>query len=203
MFLEHYPFRYDPREVRLNPDAANAPPTVPAGSGFDRLKAARKVGAAGAKIKEMSADLDTRLRQRIIPEFVAWCRTESAKDLSALSAGELAACWRERQRRVLDEFAPQSLLPSLVSGMALAELQEILHEHFWDEDPRQLAELLSSARPPDLTVQSNNELYEVAQGKRTLEQWLNDHGHRAPEEFDLATPRWREQPERSPRWLLD
>ena len=195
-FLENYPFRYDPEEVKRNPDAANAPPTLPAGSALDRLNAARKVGAAAGKISEMSKDLDARLREKIIPAFVAWCDKERETDLTALSAAELTALWRERQRRVLDEFAPQSLLPSLVSGMALAELQVLLHEHFWDEDPRQLAEILSSARPPDLTVLANGELFEVVQGKRTLDRWIADHGHRAPEEFDLATPRWREQPEK-------
>ncbi len=196
MFLADYPFRYDAREVRRNPDAANAPPTLPTGSAMGRLAAARKVGATGAKIKAMSADLDQRLREQIIPAFVAWCEAERAADLTSLSGEALAERWRERQRRVLDEFAPQSLLPGLVSGMALAELQTLLHEHVWDEDPRALADLFSSARPPDRTVLANAELYEVARGSRPVETWLADHGHRAPEEFDLATPRWREQPPR-------
>ncbi len=156
----------------------------------------RKVAAAGATIKTMSADLDERLRKHIIPAFVAWCDAERATDLATLSSEELAKCWRERQRSVLDEFAPQSLLPSLVSGMALAELQSSLQEHFWNEDPRQLAELLSSARPPDQTVVANFELYEVAKSHRPLEQWIADHGHRAPEEFDLSVPRWRDEPQR-------
>jgi len=40
---------------------------------------------------------------------------------------------------------------------------------------------------------SNNFCPEVL-GKRTIEQWLSDHGHRAPGEFDLATRRWWERP---------
>src|SRR5207247_2307454 len=47
-------------------------------------------------------------------------------------------------------------------------------------------------------------LYELAQqdaglasagGNSPLSRWLSKFGHRAPEEFDLATLRWRERPE--------
>ena len=34
----------------------------------------------------------------------------------------------------------------------------------------------------------------MAQGERALDGWLAANGHRGPEEFDLAAPRWRERP---------
>ena len=37
--------------------------------------------------------------------------------------------------------------------------------------------------------------WEIAHGMTTVDQWLASFGHRAPEEFDLATPRWRERPD--------
>ena len=35
----------------------------------------------------------------------------------------------------------------------------------------------------------------MANGTRTAAAWLHAHGHRGPGEFDLAAPRWREQPD--------
>ena len=69
-----------------------------------------------------------------------------------------------------------------------------LEENFWNEDPDALSQLISSGGPPNRTVKADAELYELAQGNRTLETWLKDHGHRAAGEFDLASPRWREEP---------
>ena len=96
---------------------------------------------------------------------------------------------------MLDEFAPQSLLPSLISGMALADLRTFLEENFWDEDPDALSHLLSSAAPPDRTVQSDAELFEVGPGQRGRCPTGSPSTATAPPgEFDLAAPRWREQP---------
>ena len=95
----------------------------------------------------------------------------------------------------MDEFAPQSLLPSLISGMAIADLRAFIQENFWDEDPDALVNLLSASPRPDTTVQANADLYELAQGRWTVEQWLELYGHRAADEFDLSTPRWRERTE--------
>ena len=96
---------------------------------------------------------------------------------------------------MLDEFAPQSLLPSLISGMALADLRTFLATNFWDDDPDALSQYISSGGPPNRTVIADAELHEVGVGICPLEQWIDHHGHRAAGEFDLAAVRWREQPE--------
>jgi phosphohistidine swiveling domain-containing protein/uncharacterized membrane protein (DUF106 family) len=222
MFFEGFPFKYDIDELRKNPDAAQNPPTIPAGSMTARMKMAKRAAAASAAVHELAKDFDEQLNQRLIPDFVAWVNEEKSKDLTTLDNDQLIELWHQREKRVMDEFAPQSLLPSLISGAALAELKSFLEENFWDEDPDQLAALLSSGHDPDLTLQSNLALYELAQqnvgfasasgvradeqiplakasptkhGANSLAQWLSKFGHRAPEEFDLGTLRWRERPE--------
>jgi pyruvate,water dikinase len=42
-------------------------------------------------------------------------------------------------------------------------------------------------------------LYEIAQGKSTIEEFLHDFGHRAVYEADLLNPRWAEDPS----WILE
>ncbi|MDB5291024.1 MAG: hypothetical protein JWL69_2265 [Phycisphaerales bacterium] len=195
MFFEKFPFAYDLEQLKRSPDASQTPPTLPRGSFRARMRAARKLGAVNAKLRELSADFDRRLNDEIFPAFSRWVAEERDRDLSALSPEELIELWQDRERRVLDDFAPQSLLPSLISGMALAELRTFLEENFWEDDPDDLAQLISSGGPPNRTVIADAELYEVGAGTRGLEKWIADHGHRAAGEFDLASPRWREVPQ--------
>jgi phosphohistidine swiveling domain-containing protein len=203
MFFEGFPFKYDIEQLRTNPDAAQNPPTIPSGTMSARMKMAKKAGAASAAVHALARDFDQQLNNTIIPDFVAWIKEEKQRDLTALSSDQLIELWHAREKRVMDEFAPLSLLPSLISGAGLAELKATLDESVWDEDPDQLATLLSSGHQADQTVRANIALYEVAQTNAgsaddpnsALGQWLTTYGHRAPEEFDLATPRWRERPD--------
>jgi hypothetical protein len=118
------------------------------------------------------------------------------QDLRSLSTEELIALWRERVKQVLDVFGPETLLPSLICGMVWSDLESFLHQNFWDEDADSLLRRIASGGKPDPTVLANAELFQVAEGKLSLDAWLTAHGHRGPANSDLASPRWREQPER-------
>jgi pyruvate,water dikinase len=195
MFFDNFPFRYDVEALRSNPDAAAAPPTIPDGSLLSRWKSGRRIAAINRGLSRTADDLDHRLHKKVFPEFEKWVTQERSADLSRLSNTELAELWRSRQKRVMDELAPLSLLPSLVEGMVLGELRETLAETVWDEDLDEMAATLSSSPTPNLTLQADAGLFEIARGKRTIDQWLEQFGHRAAGEFDLSTPRWREQPD--------
>jgi rifampicin phosphotransferase len=195
MFFENFPFAYDPEDLKRNPDASQTPPTLPRGSLRARLKAAGRLAAVNRKLNALSANLDRQLRDVLFPGFAHYVAEAKEVDLQSLSVERFIELWRERERCVLDEFAPRSLLPGLIGGMALAELRAFLAENFWEEDPDALCQLISSGGPPNRTVAADAKLYEVAQGCRPLDEWLTEHGHRAAGEFDLAAPRWREQPE--------
>ncbi len=197
MFFADYPFAYDMDLLRCDPAAGQLPPTRPTGTLRARAAAARRVAEVNRRLHELARTLDSELNERTMPEFVEWCRTEKQRALTDLSAGDLVTLWHARQSRVMDELAPQSLLPSLISGMALAELRTFLAEEFWDadEDPDELAAMLAAPPTPDRTLRANAALYALAQGQITVEQWLDDYGHRGPDELDLAARRWRERTE--------
>jgi len=196
LFFENYPFKYDMNLLRWDPDAAQSPPTVPAGTFRSRAAAVRQVVRVDWRLREMARTLHADLNERVIPEFAAWCREEKQRPLGDMSDEELVTLWRSREHRVMDEFAPQSLLPSLVSGMALAELRAFIAENFWDvdEDADELAGMLSAPPSPDKTLQANAGLFAIVGGDLTVDQWLIEYGHRGPDELDLASPRWRENP---------
>ncbi|MGA2068017.1 MAG: PEP/pyruvate-binding domain-containing protein [Thermoguttaceae bacterium] len=194
MFFDGFPYQYDVALLAGSPDASQGPPTVPAGSLLEQYRAGRKLAAINGKIQELARDYDRTLQERAFPAFADYVRAEKARDLTRLSTGEWLAAWGEREHKVLDEFAPQSLVPSLIAAMALERLRGFLAEHLWDEDPLELANRLSALGEPDTTLRASQMLYEIARGQCTVEKWLELNAHRAPEEFDLAAPRWREQP---------
>jgi pyruvate,water dikinase len=194
MFFEGFPFAYDVALLRSSPAAAQEAPTIPRGSLLARMRMGKRLRGAGTKLAEKARSLDKELDEKVIPAFREWVAKESARDLAALSEDEWVKIWELREQRVMDEFAPLSLLPSLICGMALENLRAFLAPLLWDEDAAEVANLIAAGGPPDATLRSNAALFQLANGKLSVEAWLQENGHRAPEEFDLATPRWRERP---------
>ncbi|MCL2648080.1 MAG: PEP-utilizing enzyme [Phycisphaerales bacterium] len=195
MFFAEFPFRYDTELLRATPSAAQGAPTIPCGSVLTQFRIGRKLRRVGQRLAELARDLDTHLDYKLIPEFRQWIRLESQVGLSRLDVEEWLEVWQWREKRIMDEFAPWSLLPSLICGMALENLRSFLSPHVWDQDPAELADMLAAGGPEDATMRSNDALYRVASGTLPLEAWLLENGHRGPEEFDLAAPRWRERSE--------
>jgi pyruvate,water dikinase len=194
MFFADFSFAYDLEALKRSPDASQNPPTIPTGSVMARLRAARKLAVVQDRLSTLADSLDHDIRRELFSEIAAYAATSKPIDLGSLSLKWLRELWQEHEKLVLDTFAPRLLLPSLVSGMAIANLKAFIQEVFWDEDANELAQYLSAGGKPDQTVLANAELYDVGAGKRPLEQWIEKHGHRAAGEFDLAVPRWREQP---------
>lgn len=82
----------------------------------------------------------------------------------------------------------------MFAGFSYQQLEANLRKCFGDERSKDLITSLISSLKGDLTVETNLALWEVAQGKRSLEDFLGRYGHRAVGEFELAQPRWREDP---------
>ena len=194
MFFKAFPYTYDLDLLQSNPDAAQGPPTVPSGPFLAQLGVARRLNVVNRNLRALARDFDRELADEIIPRFELYVRDEKAVDLAALSTSQWLELWQDREREVLDRFAPESLLPSLIAAMALDDLRCFISEHFWDEDPLALAGQLSAGGEGDLTVAASRQLHDIAEGKSTVEQWMAEYGHRAPDEFDLGAPRWRETP---------
>jgi pyruvate,water dikinase len=195
MFFENFPFAYDLEALKHSPDASQLPPTLSRGSFTSRMQVARKLKAVNQKLGELSRTLDRDLRENLFPEIQAYVASAKTIDLTTVSTDWMIELWQEHERFVLDTFAPRLLMPSLISGMAMEQLRAFLQEHFWNIDPDATAQELSAGGAANRTVLADAELHQVAAGTRALESWLSDHGHRAAGEFDLAAPRWREQPQ--------
>ena len=194
MFFAGFPFEYDTELLKAHPDAAQNPPTLPTGSLIDKIRCGRRLTAVNRTLEILAAEFVPRLENEIIPAFTAWVASEQSRDLAAMIPHELMELWDVRERRIMDEFAPLSLLPSLLCAHALGRLKDFVTVHFHDEDPESLVNLLAGAAMPDLTLAATAELHAIAHDKGSREDWLRTYGHRAPDEFDLATARWHERP---------
>ncbi|MCX6996964.1 MAG: PEP-utilizing enzyme [Kiritimatiellaeota bacterium] len=195
MFFEGYPYAYDPEELARDPNASQGPPTLPRGSIRARQRAGKRVAGVQKKLMKLAEDYDRLLDDEILPELNRWVAEEKQRDLRSMDAAEWRKLWETRRERALQDFGAKLMLPSLVAAMAVEELRLFCAENFWDADPGQLANELSAGHAPDQTLLGTQGLWDLAYGKTTVGQWLASFGHRAPDEFDLATPRWRERPE--------
>jgi phosphohistidine swiveling domain-containing protein/uncharacterized membrane protein (DUF106 family) len=195
MLFAGFPFAYDLEELKRNPDAAQAPPTLPRGSFWAQHQAGRRLTEVTAGLHSLAATLERDLRDKLFPEIAVAVAQAKGMDFHSLPTGQLPTTWGDNESLFLDTFGPRLLMPGLIAAMAIGELRAFLQETLWDEDVDTLVQLLSTGGEPDRTILANAELYEVAQGHRSLETWLAEHGHRAAGEFDLAQPRWREQPD--------
>jgi len=119
---------------------------------------------------------------------------ERGRDLTGLSTPEVLARVHERCRRVLDEFGKEPLKPGFFGGMALAGLTRLLTQIVGPEGEH-LAVALTGGMDGDVTFEQDVLLYRVARGEATMAEFIERFGHRAVGEMELATPRWREDPE--------
>jgi len=192
MFFEDFPFSYDLETLKRDPEAAQSPPTLPRGPWTRRVKIGRQVAEVNRKLLALSASFDRDLRDTYFPELNRYIAGAAELNLQTLTSTSLIDFWRDTEREILDSFGARALLPSLIASMALNQLREFVAETFWEEDVDRLTLLLSSGGEANATLLADQELYEVAQGERSMQDWLGAHGHRAAGEFDLSARRWRE-----------
>lgn len=194
MFLAEFPFAYDTELLKAHPETAQNPPTLPTGSLIGKIRCGHHLAAVNLTLEKLAAEFVIRLESEIVPAFAAWVESERTRDLSAMTPGELMELWATRERRIMDDFAPQSLMPGLLCARAIGRLKDFVAVHFHDEDAESLVNLLAGAAEADLTVAATAALHAIAHGKGSRDEWLRTYGHRAPEEFDLITARWHERP---------
>ncbi|QBG48175.1 hypothetical protein EGM51_12525 [Verrucomicrobia bacterium S94] len=190
MFSENYPFAYDPELLRSDPDAAQNPPTLPQGGLRAISDAARLARKAAAKIEKLTGTLDREFDVEFVPKLLAWSEKQEALRLPEVENDALIALWKEQTAVVLDDFGKTAFLPSMVEAVAVEELRQILNEYLWDEEPEEVVSTLCVGTVPDRTMAANIELKRLSP-----DAWIERYGFRAPAEFDLASPRWRERPQ--------
>ena len=199
MFFEGFPFRTtrsSSAAIRTPGRPADGPRRVDGRADAHRAKLAAQTSACGRSLRISTP----ACADRTIPAFLEWCRQRRAtwppcRRRSSSTSGMRASggCW--------SEFAPDSLLPSLIAGMALADLRAFLETNFWDDDPRCTCANCSRPAPPDRTRANRMRCSTPSPAATARSPTGSPNTGTAPRGSSTwPAPGAREQPERSRRW---
>jgi len=198
LFFEGYPFAHDFADLKKNPNKV-----VSAQATFDIKRSTPafwfklpvyiiRMTKAELRLRKFRADFDQELRTQIFPEFQEGVENEKTLRYSELSDAELVTKFQEWCLKTMDDFAPKALTATVLAGFSLQRFEAALQKCVDKTTAKNLTNKLISGISGNLTVETNEKLQQVANGDLTLDDFLNDYGHRAVGEFELAQPRWRE-----------
>jgi len=200
LFWHGMPLRYDPDDILQDPSVLERAPTKLDMEQADPaffLRLPRLVWAmikCGRKMRRARRTAYENFENDALPQLRKFLDETRERDLSSLDTDALIDEFDRRRRFVLDDFGKESLKPGFFGGMAQQALQALLTQLMGDEKGTELTRTLTTGLENDTTVEQNILLYRVAHGQATLDQFLEQYGHRAANEMELSSPRWREEP---------
>lgn len=120
-----------------------------------------------------------------------------SRDLAKLSNAELTQLWFSMSA---PEWQPSFMLANAIGSLWLGIARQIGEKHLPTEELEPLMGGLMSGQGNIVSAEHAYELHEIVAKHGTngsgfetaLDIWLEKHGHRGFNEFDVANPRWRE-----------
>ena len=153
-----------------------------------------KAVTAELKHSKICKNLDRILSEKVFPTFEQYVQAQRQISLEELSNQQVIDKFHEWREKTLNQFAKEALKATVFANFAYQQLEITLQKCFDEPEANDLARLLIAGLEGNLTVDANLQMWEVAQGELTLEDFLEKHGHRSVGEFELAQARWREDP---------
>ena len=198
LYFDGFPFAHDFNALKQNPQQAmyaQAETDIKRSTASFWLKLPRhiiRMSKAEMQLRRMRSDFDRLLTEEVFPTFQAETKAERDLSYTDLSDPELVSKFRTWRAKTLEDFAPKALTATLLAGFSLQRLTAALQKCTNETEANVLASQLISGLSGNLTVETNERLWQVATGNLALTDFLIDYGHRAVGEFELAEPRWRE-----------
>ena len=193
-------FEHDFQQLKRDPHKAIYPQPTPNVKRSNVLFWTRfpyyivKAITAEFKHSKIRKNLDRSLSEKIFPTFEQYVQTQREVSLEELSDQQVIDKFHEWREKTLNEFAKDALKATVFASFSYQQLELTLQKCFSEEEAKDLARLLITGLEGDLTVDANLKMWDVAQAELTLGDFLEKHGHRSVGEFELAQPRWREDP---------
>ena len=151
-----------------------------------------RMSSAEMRLRRIRSDFDRLLTEEVFPTFQTEVEAERECLYVNLSDAELVTKFQTWRAKTLDDFAPKALTATLLAGFSLQRLEAVLQKCLDEITAKSLASRLISGLSGNLTVETNEKLWQVANGDLALTDFIKNYGHRAVNEFELAQPRWRE-----------
>ena len=198
LYFDGYPLAHDFEALKREPQKAmyaQAAPNIHHSSASFWFKLPMHVvrmSSAELRLRKQRLDFDRRLTEQVFPQFQATVKAEWNITYPHLSDTEVVEKFQEWRTKTLREFAPQALMATLLAGFSLQRLETGLAKCLDEAEAKGLTQQLITGLSGNLTVETNEKLWQVAVGTLSLNEFLAEAGHRAVGEFELAQPRWRE-----------
>ena len=198
LHFDGFPFAHDFNALKQNPQQAmyaQAATDITRSTASFWLKLPLHVvrmSKAEIRLRQYRSDFDQMLSVQAFPAFQSDVEAEWDISYSDLSDVELIGKFQKWCTKTLDDFAPKALTATLLAGFSLQRLEAALQKCADETAAKSIVSRLISGLSGNLTVETNERLQQVATGDLTLIDFLEDYGHRAVDEFELAQPRWRE-----------
>jgi pyruvate,water dikinase len=131
-------------------------------------------------------------RNEIAPRFRDEALRAAHDDLTCLDDEALLARLAYWVRRTLDEFARDSLKPTALAARARVNVQRWLTRKLGPDRARAAVNELAAGVRPESDMAGA--IRDVLAGRIDRAAFLERFGHRGPNEMELASPRWAEDP---------
>ncbi|MBF0544637.1 MAG: hypothetical protein HQM08_09395 [Candidatus Riflebacteria bacterium] len=148
---------------------------------------------SGRIFRNSARDFSNIFEEETLPRFNEYFKKAKSENLASFSHEKLLNELSEREA-VLNEFGKETLKPSMFAAYYHSRLVQDLLLVFGPEEGKQISSTLLKGLVGDKTVEANIALYKVSRNEQSFDEFLREFGHRAVGEFELAEPRWGEDP---------
>ncbi|HTU20373.1 MAG TPA: PEP/pyruvate-binding domain-containing protein, partial [Gemmataceae bacterium] len=198
--LFDYPFaafKADPRKA-LTPQPVRDPSCagalfwlfLPLRLPFHILGALRRM----VRLSRLSNRFAAHFRQEILPAFAEEIARAAGEDWSNLSSPVLLERFQYWSKRILDDYARESLKATTLAATARAGLEFVLRRKLGADQAREVLGALSMGVRPDPDADLAGAMRDLIEGRLDRSVFLERFGHRGNQEMELAQPRWSEDP---------
>lgn len=147
-----------------------------------------------SKISSASKSFASEFRERILPPYLEAVKKANDENLTRLEPNALVNRIETWANRSLVELAQHSLKPTLLAQFAWQVLEQQLTKSLGRDRARAALTELSQGAHADPDADLPTAIRSLASGRLTRERFLEQFGHRGPNEMELSSPRWRESP---------
>lgn len=150
-----------------------------------------RMSAGGRRASSMPT-FARRFREEVAPRFRRECGSVGGH--GGMSDAALLDHLRDAVQRTFVDFARESLKPTALAALSLADLEAELGTVMPADAARDLSRDLIMGVTYDAEADLPGAMRDLAAGKLSRHDFLARFGHRGSEEMELSRPRWAEEP---------
>jgi pyruvate,water dikinase len=153
-----------------------------------------KLLRSATRMKQAGDTCAQQLREHTLPAWTKETEEGAQEDLTKVDEAALLQRLEHWIRRSLYDFARESLKPTALAAVSMANIERGLAKGSMDAEKVRSAvgQLVMGVRP-DADADLPEAVSNLAAGRLDRAEFLKRFGHRGPQEMELSKPRWAEE----------